>query len=841
MLKLITMALGTLTMGSVMKRTKFSGWTVPLFDEGNLDQSPFWFALRFSEFGFTVHKLDGCPFLMDCRVSDDLGTADGITFGKPSASYLDPEEVFYRDVHGRIGIHPASSLMDKYAVYLSVADSIEGKIKLASHFDTIPGEIVFPLGLPSDCWSVEGALRYKGKNLDVWGHTRVNLRLEADTIGIHSLHLFGVLAWRSVFKNDRLFLPCSMFDGGKRTVFEIKLRMKSQSIQVPVMLSEIEIHGSRPDLCPTNLKLINRGDPTYIGFTVLHHYDLVLDARKRVVRFIPKGAVPVDVRPVLSAPKLNTFRVGKAIFDGVSHRVEWIPVSGPLRASDVVFTHVPLERSQVLKLVMSCVFTTCVDVFPGAIGDQWRGTPRFELTSDGRLVMTEEHEWVARKMTIKTKCSSVSLLFEGYGRRFRVDPSTFIRSRRIEMIPVSDPQIRKDEFVVTSWPPVPGDLRTNVLTLTTDNPDSILPLHMHFWHGSPVLKVDTDIRLIITSEDPSGETNYHFSLSGTDKKYTLYFYGLFKMFRRTHDREKLEFEQTESDGDFAAGGSTAIPRVQGSRGLYWITFQNIPGERADPNKVFDLKGKPWVGKPKLQVDWASKKIAVVTDEESDKSYPDLEYHLNAQLDDSLTSVTLFFSAETYRFRIPLDTPLGGPLWDFAPVTGPKVPGEFSLFKSDFSFIRTTSNGDEFSIHLWRTAPHSWGPKDGPVSSMFGEHTGWWNGEPEAFISDRGHLIIQSKPGTSDLFKVEEEALGPAGFRVTFRRFSQTMWNEIGAEKETVDQNPLGEECPICLNKFEPEQTIALTKNCKHRFHPVCLLNWKNSGTRSCPCCRAPLS
>jgi len=55
------------------------------------------------------------------------------------------------------------------------------------------------------------------------------------------------------------------------------------------------------------------------------------------------------------------------------------------------------------------------------------------------------------------------------------------------------------------------------------------------------------------------------------------------------------------------------------------------------------------------------------------------------------------------------------------------------------------------------------------------------------------------------------------------------------EKEVTNET---NECPICLKKFEREETFS-SLPCKHSFHSECLLPWLQK-TSSCPLCRAEL-
>ncbi|XP_042497739.1 probable E3 ubiquitin-protein ligase XERICO [Macadamia integrifolia] len=48
-----------------------------------------------------------------------------------------------------------------------------------------------------------------------------------------------------------------------------------------------------------------------------------------------------------------------------------------------------------------------------------------------------------------------------------------------------------------------------------------------------------------------------------------------------------------------------------------------------------------------------------------------------------------------------------------------------------------------------------------------------------------------------------------------------------------------QECPVCLNGFEPDSEINHLC-CGHFFHKVCLERWLDYWNISCPLCRTPL-
>lgn len=53
-----------------------------------------------------------------------------------------------------------------------------------------------------------------------------------------------------------------------------------------------------------------------------------------------------------------------------------------------------------------------------------------------------------------------------------------------------------------------------------------------------------------------------------------------------------------------------------------------------------------------------------------------------------------------------------------------------------------------------------------------------------------------------------------------------------------------EECTICLEYFQMEQTVIQIQLCNHIFHPKCLESWftakMNEPDKKCPLCAVPL-
>lgn len=72
----------------------------------------------------------------------------------------------------------------------------------------------------------------------------------------------------------------------------------------------------------------------------------------------------------------------------------------------------------------------------------------------------------------------------------------------------------------------------------------------------------------------------------------------------------------------------------------------------------------------------------------------------------------------------------------------------------------------------------------------------------------------------------------------------------GLDKDAVDALPIVHstdldesvitECPVCLTKFEPEDSLRLLPVCKHVFHQECIDSWFESHS-TCPLCRASLT
>ena len=46
-----------------------------------------------------------------------------------------------------------------------------------------------------------------------------------------------------------------------------------------------------------------------------------------------------------------------------------------------------------------------------------------------------------------------------------------------------------------------------------------------------------------------------------------------------------------------------------------------------------------------------------------------------------------------------------------------------------------------------------------------------------------------------------------------------------------------EICAICLEEINPEDKLAISLNCNHKFDDRCMQKWLNGGEETCPVCR----
>lgn len=69
--------------------------------------------------------------------------------------------------------------------------------------------------------------------------------------------------------------------------------------------------------------------------------------------------------------------------------------------------------------------------------------------------------------------------------------------------------------------------------------------------------------------------------------------------------------------------------------------------------------------------------------------------------------------------------------------------------------------------------------------------------------------------------------------------SETITRPLNLEKQTITDCLLfGEECVICLEKYEKKDKITRLE-CNHLFHHKCIVVWTNQN-KSCPLCRINL-
>jgi hypothetical protein len=50
------------------------------------------------------------------------------------------------------------------------------------------------------------------------------------------------------------------------------------------------------------------------------------------------------------------------------------------------------------------------------------------------------------------------------------------------------------------------------------------------------------------------------------------------------------------------------------------------------------------------------------------------------------------------------------------------------------------------------------------------------------------------------------------------------------------EEALGEDCPVCLNAFEPGEVLLMLPKCRHRFHSDCITKWLSEWKKKCPLC-----
>ena len=53
-------------------------------------------------------------------------------------------------------------------------------------------------------------------------------------------------------------------------------------------------------------------------------------------------------------------------------------------------------------------------------------------------------------------------------------------------------------------------------------------------------------------------------------------------------------------------------------------------------------------------------------------------------------------------------------------------------------------------------------------------------------------------------------------------------------------NPLNSECPITQDVFQPSDNVLMINSCRHIFKKTSLMSWLRR-SRTCPCCRSPIS
>jgi hypothetical protein len=75
-----------------------------------------------------------------------------------------------------------------------------------------------------------------------------------------------------------------------------------------------------------------------------------------------------------------------------------------------------------------------------------------------------------------------------------------------------------------------------------------------------------------------------------------------------------------------------------------------------------------------------------------------------------------------------------------------------------------------------------------------------------------------------------------------RNMKQTLGETYGTDVAQYEED-IGEthRCQICLSYLDDTDTEPITLSCGHHIHPMCLINYLNTGNKICTLCKQPIS
>ena len=102
-----------------------------------------------------------------------------------------------------------------------------------------------------------------------------------------------------------------------------------------------------------------------------------------------------------------------------------------------------------------------------------------------------------------------------------------------------------------------------------------------------------------------------------------------------------------------------------------------------------------------------------------------------------------------------------------------------------------------------------------------------------FIERLNDYELELATANSELESYAPKSIDIKKTKVKFLEFNTEFKREFVTEKEDGNN-----DCGICLNEFDKNAIIGLTK-CKHFFHKECIEKWCENGD-NCPYCRVEL-
>lgn len=715
----------------------------------SVSTEPLWFAVSFDRTESEIHGPSFCPAFLECpsvRQLDSLATLGGMALGDLGAVEFRsrPAPPQFHDVSGVLGLNPRSSLAKAFLITLSETDNHGTRLDFAAResqnewntvawFESVKGS--------GNGWLSEGHLAIrneKGKSTMIESTGVVEWNpISGDVI----LPSTNRRHFEHVIKNC-LFMECSRLE--KRSgLAPIELILGKDhphrvriTISIVRMISSTTINrflGFKTTLCATNV--IFHSNVVEIGMkTVLDKYDVVLDGSSNRINFVDKSSTVTDsgtVNPI--HPPLRTFRLIPELGGSFAGWV-WRQ-TGERTDKDFFFlSKWPFGNTiEIAPAKEGNVVFDMKNFVPVSSVQSWAGTPKITMHTEGYfdIEIKEEPSWIIKKVQISRPVSNRGVIqFAEVGRRYIWDKESKLDGANQQLI--AKPSIGRlvpDEEFYIQWPPRldsqmfhRGQRRAN-----------IRPEIQGVWFGKPVLQIDNDNRIIISSDGQ--KQDYMMSHYSTGSYVHMRFREIERYIPVITGTSNILFKHVYGPIRYDDEFKISSTHLGGERGHYEKSLSQIEDRPPNSIKIVlarlkALEGKKFNGTPVLDIDQVSKDITIRPQNNGEELTITVE-------SSSSDSVTISFDGQIARFIVPSGLTLAGSRIVFPAKRGAYESGEFTL-DSWTPKIERMGNG-QFRLTMHNVIQRSYDY----YIPLF-DSVGKWYGEPQISIDTNRDLVLSGK-------------------------------------------------------------------------------------------------